>query len=69
MLQHTSMVACAMHDGRNQWVWSLVRLTIKRKILVDQGIKGYFKAGSSDHSGLLRQPQLMIVQRLVKSLY
>ena len=36
------------HGGRNQWVWSLVRSTIKRKILVDQEIKGCLKAGSSD---------------------
>ena len=36
------------HGGRNQWVWSLAQSTIKRKILVDQEIKGCLKTGSSD---------------------
>ena len=46
-----SMIAVDLrdaHGGRNQWVWSPVRSTIKRKILVDQEIKGCLKAGSSD---------------------
>ena len=47
------MVAHAMHGGRNQWVWSLAQSTIKCKILVDQEIKGCFKAGSSDQEQIL----------------
>ena len=53
MLQYTFMVTHAMHDGRNQWVWSLVQSTIKHKILVNKEIKGCFKAGSSDEEQIL----------------
>ena len=42
-----------MHGGHNQWVWSLVRSTIKRNISVDQEINGCFKEGSSDQERIL----------------
>ena len=48
------MGAHTMHGGHNQWVWSLARSTIKRKIfLVNQEINGCFKAGSSDQEQIL----------------
>ena len=47
------MAAHAMHGGCNQWAGSLARSTIKHKILVDQEIKGCFKAGSSDQEKIL----------------
>ena len=49
----TSMAAHAMHGERNQWAGSLAQSMIKRKILVDQEIKGCFKAGSSDQKEIL----------------
>ena len=48
-----SMAAHVMHCGYNQWAGSLARSTIKRKILVNQEIKGCFKAGSSDQEKIL----------------
>ena len=47
------MAAYAIHGGCNQWAGSLARSMIEHKILVDQEIKGCFKAGSSDQKQIL----------------